>query len=148
MNTHSLITLLENLRKDFLELAYTKSPNNYHPVYFDHLSRKTLNGWCVLCSYTIFHILRKRGLNPTFCRSYNHAFIILNNWYIDITLEQFNRGDKQFPDIYLKQCAGDSEFHSIIQSTDQASKIWKVCQGWNQQVGIRNPSIIKMIKSY
>lgn len=62
-----------------------------------------LSGWCAICSFKIFEVLKSQKLDPEFCivnKDYgSHCFVICKDYLIDVTATQF--GVKQ--EVFIKK---------------------------------------------
>lgn len=115
-----------------------------------------LSGWCILTSYVLFHILKRRGYNPEVCKNDGHAFILCDGYYIDVTATQFN-GSKtrqeaglNYPPVYCRKKIEDDWIHKIDDKTNDPTKIWssRFCKGWNQPVNLNNPKIRELVEKF
>lgn len=139
-----IFPLLMQVREEMQNLAYRH----------DTIGKDTLAGWCILTSYVLFHILKRRGYNPEICRNDAHAFILLDGWYIDVTATQFNspwNKEKHvlYPAIYCRKKPAKNWVHHINEKTNDARNVWvSFCSGWSQPVPLSNPVIENMVASY
>jgi hypothetical protein len=139
-----IFPLLLQVREEMQNLAHRH----------DTIGKDTLAGWCILTSYVLFHILKRRGYQPEICKNDAHAFIVLDGWYIDVTATQFNSPwNKEkgvlYPAIYCKKRPAKNSVHAINGRTSNADDIWtSFCQGWSQPVPLSNPVIENMVTEY
>jgi hypothetical protein len=80
---------------------------------------RSLQGWCVKCSYKLFKKLRQKKLNPTFCASKYHCFVLCDDFLIDVTATQF--GEK--PIIVEKFSKEHEERFWDIKNSDKFKSI-------------------------
>ena len=142
MNVEKLTPILQQVREGMEEVARKKSDGTH----------KNLGGWCILTSWVLFHVLRRRGLHPYVCKNHYHAFILCDDYIIDLTATQFNTswlGNNQiYPPIYVSKDPGNHQVHGILDKTDKAKEIWgNLCSGWHQPVPLHDPDVMKLIKT-
>lgn len=143
-NPKEIISLLRSVRKTMVALATGTTSTD---------GSSNLGGWCVLSSYVLFHMLKRRGYHPEVCRNHGHAFINLDGWYIDITVSQFNSASRlergiRYPAIYCKKTPAKDSVHWIVDKTDKAEEIWgNLCEDWNQPLPLTNPVIRNLVEN-
>ena len=104
-----------------------------------------LNYLCAISSYAVFHHLKKLDFDVSFCTNEGHAFNMVGDWYVDLTIRQFH---STYPLIYcsVEPCrepidylshtsfqGKPIEIHTIQQQTTVDDKIFQLLEGWPSQ---------------
>jgi len=81
MNNHTIRTLLKSIRRSLGDHVEINK--------WTHSSSVELEGLCGISSYLLFKTFKQLGYKPTFCMNDRHCFLLINDYYIDLTLKQF-----------------------------------------------------------
>jgi len=118
MNNHKIRTLLKSVRRKLGEHIITHK--------WRHTSSRELEGLCGISSYLLFKTFKELGYKPIFCMNDMHCFLLVNDYYIDLTLKQFG---SRYPYISIRK----SPFK--VQGMDRTAKtekrIKRLFNGWD-----------------
>src|ERR1039458_5323492 len=73
-----------------------------------HYNESTLGSLCGIASYLVFLKLKELEYGPVFCMNDNHCFVMIGDYYVDLTINQF---DKDLPKIYFKKEKVSVQYH-------------------------------------
>ncbi len=99
---------------------------------YDRYHNYDLSGYCGICSYVLFKLLRKMGYKPVLHMNDYHCFLTMDGYWIDLTLKQFNY---KCPKVYLERKPyikddGYGNVHTKKYSAVTLKKIKKLFRGW------------------
>ena len=122
MNTIFIRTTLKKSRKQ-MERYVSKNTC---------MSPTELDCMCGISSYILFLFFKKAGYNPTFCMNDYHCFLRIEDYWIDLTLKQFNI---HCPKIYFHkhpytQNDGYGNIHRCKQTAKTLRKVRRLFRGW------------------
>jgi hypothetical protein len=86
---------------------------------------------CGVASYLVFKTFKQLGYKPTFCMNDEHCFLLVNDYYIDLTLKQFGY---RYPHVSIRR--NPVKFQKIQDTAKTEKKIRKLFYGW---VEYQNP---------
>jgi hypothetical protein len=114
-----------------------------------HYRRSHLNCMCGISSYMLFRYFRSVGLRPTFCMNDNHCFLRLGEYWVDLTLTQF---DGKAPTVWFrrkpyKTLPDVGNVHRASKKARTYKKIRKLFRGWPiEQNPFKTPGIPDLLE--
>lgn len=97
-----------------------------------HFRKDDLNCMCGISSYVLFLYFKGLNLRPTFCMNDYHCFIRLGEYWVDLTLTQFN---SKCPSVWFRRRPytkndGYGNVHRAIQKARSIKKIRRLFRAW------------------
>lgn len=119
-----------------------------------------VNGMCAVYSWAVYQLLKVKGFKPTLCCNSYHVFVKSNDWYVDLTADQFNDrlNDRvNLPAVWLsKQPAlqkprhRTEPVHRVNHSFKSAKEFHGYCSRWDdwQQPLRRSKAVNNALKPF
>ena len=97
-----------------------------------HFRTYKLNCMCGISTYILFVFFKELGYRPTLCMNDNHCFLKLGNYWVDLTLTQFNI---KCPSVWFKRRPyrkddGYGNVHRITWKGKTIPKVRKMFRRW------------------
>lgn len=97
-----------------------------------HFRRDDLNCMCGISSYVLFLFFKALGERPVFCMNDNHCFLRVGEYWVDLTLTQFN---SKCPSVWFRKRPytkddGYGNVHRASETGRTLKKIRRMFRGW------------------
>lgn len=81
---------------------------------------------CGVSSFILFRLFKEMGYRPTFCMNDGHCFITVGDYWVDLTLKQF---DERLPFVYIQKrpCGA---YHKAEDKGKTLRKVRRMFRGW------------------
>lgn len=92
----------------------------------------TLCCLCGISTYVLFVFLKEHGYSPVFCMNDLHCFLKMDDYWIDLTLRQF---DRSAPKIYCSNApyqrkAFGRSVHAAKETAKTTKKVRRMFRAW------------------
>lgn len=104
---------------------------------------ESLSCMCGISTYVLFVTFKKMGYKPMFCMNDDHCFLRMGDYWIDLTLTQF---DTKFPKVYCQKNPHgpygnhDTNMHRISKKARTITKLQRMFRAWPKD---QNPFKLK-----